>query len=562
MTQSGRETLEVDILFVGAGPSNLSAAIYLMQLIQRHNEACQKEGKSPIEIPSVAMVEKAAEVGAHQMSGAVLNPTPLSELFPDFLAKGCPVESPVTKESVYFLTSKSAFRFPLIPPQLQNHGNYVTSLSKVTRWLAEQASSLGINIFTGFAATEVLYEGDHVVGVATGDKGVDAKGNRKENFEAGVNIKAKCTIFGEGVRGFLAKTLIPKLGLDQGKHPQTFETGVKEIWECPKGRVMPGMVVHTMGYPLSRDTVGGSFIYGMQNNLLVIGLVVSLNYRDPFLEPYKELQKLKQHPLVTKWIQGGKQVAYGAKAIASGGYYAIPRLYFDGGMIVGESAQLLDMSSLKGIHVGMRSGMLAAKMVFENLKSKNNFSTENLKSYQDAFFASEAGHDLYKARNFHQALSKGIPFSFFHLALQQLTGGRGIFDPMSTKLDRDHYQTVEKRYGQTDAEIPKFEKMAYSVDKLTSIFNAGTLHDENQVAHLKIRNFDQCYNECVETYRFPCNRFCPANVYEMLNESGKFRLQINFTNCVHCQTCDIKCPKDNILWTPPEGGGGPKYSIL
>jgi electron-transferring-flavoprotein dehydrogenase len=397
--------------------------------------------------------------------------------------------------------------------------------------------------------------------VSTGDKGIDAKGNRKSNFEVGVDIRAKCTVFGEGVRGFLSKQLIPKLGLDHGKHPQTFETGVKEIWECPKGRIQPGMVIHTMGYPLDRKTVGGTFLYGMKNDLLVIGLVVSLDYVDPFLEPYVELQKLKQHPLVSKLIEGGKSVAYGAKAIASGGYYAIPRLYFDGGMIIGESAQLLDMPKLKGIHVGMRSGILAADTIFENFRRKNSFSADDLRSYETALYQSDVGRDLRRGRNFHQALAKGLPTAFLHLAAQEITGGRGWIDPMPVKLDRLHYQTVAARYGRSDAPLPTIENKTYLVPKLTSVFNSGTMHDENQQAHLKIHDTKRCYETCVETWRFPCNRFCPANVYEMLHEKGSWRLQINFTNCVHCQTCDIKCPEDNILWTPPEGGGGPRYNI-
>ncbi len=554
MADSERETLEVDVLFVGAGPSSLAGAIQLMKLAQTHNPLLPP--------PNIAIVEKGIEVGAHQISGAVLNPKPLYELIPDFLEKGCPIESEVTSEAVYFLTKKGGLKFPILPPQFHNHGNYVVSLSKVTRWLGEQATGMGINIFTGFAATEVLYEGDRVVGVATGDKGIDSKGNRKVNFEPGINIKAKCTVFGEGVRGFLTKTLIPRLKLDEGKQDEIFETGVKEVWECKPGSFQPGLVIHTMGYPLPNDTVGGSFIYGMKNNLLVLGMVVSLDYADPFMEPYLEMQKLKQHPLVAKMIDGGKQVAYGAKAISAGGYYSMPRLYFDGGCIIGEAGQLLDMSRLKGIHVGMRSGMLAAQTIFENLRDGKSFTKEDLSPYETAFRNSDSGKDLYQARNFHQALEKGIPLCFLHLGFQQITGGRGLIDPMPVRLDRKHYQTVAERYGRKDAPIPALETKTYSVDKLTSVFNAGTLHDENQPCHLKIRDFNTCYDKCHDTYREPCNRFCPAKVYETLNEGGKLRLQINFTNCVHCQTCDIKCPEDNILWTPPEGGGGPRYSIL
>lgn len=548
-----RDKLEVDILFVGAGPSTLASAIHLVQL-------CKKNDITP---PSIAIIEKSAEVGAHQMSGAVLQPSALKELFPDFLERGCPVESIVTKEGVYFLTQNKSIKFPIVPPQLNNHGNYVISLAKFTAWLGAQAMELGgIDIFTGFAGTEIVYEGDRVVGVITGDKGVDANGQPKPNFEPGVEIRAKCTVFGEGVRGFLTKTLIPKLGL-QGRHPQIFETGVKEVWECPKGTVQPGLVIHTMGYPLSADTVGGTFIYGMKDDLLVIGLVVSLDYKDPFMEPYKELQKLKSHPLVANMIKGGKQVAYGAKAISAGGYYSMPKLSFDGGLLIGESGHLLDISKLKGVHIGMHSGMIAAQVIFENLKDGKDFSKASLQPYHDRILESNVGKDLYKARNFHQALATGMPMAFLHLGLQQITGGRGLIDPMPVKhTDRNSYETVEKRHGSKNAKPEALQKDEFFVDKLTSVFNAGTIHDEHQVPHLKIGNTDICYTKCNPTWDHPCTRFCPASVYEMLSENNTPKLQVNFTNCVHCQTCDIKCPGDNITWTPPEAGGGPNYKIL
>lgn len=548
-----RETLEVDILFVGAGPSTLASAIHLSQL-------CTKHG---IDKPSIAIIEKGSEVGAHQMSGAVLDPSALRELFPDFKDRACPLESEVTSEGVYFLTEKKSIKFPMIPPPMNNHGNYVISLSKFTSWLGAQALEVGgIDIFTSFAGTQVIYDGDRVCGVITGDKGIDAQGSPKANHELGVEIRAKCTIFGEGVRGFLTKTLIPRLGL-HGRHPQNFETGVKEIWECSPGKVKPGMVIHTLGYPLSNDTVGGTFIYGMKDNLLVIGLVVSLDYKDPFMEPYKELQKLKSHPLVADMIQGGKQVAYGAKAISAGGYYAVPQLYFNGGLLVGESGHLLDLAKLKGIHVGMKSGMIAAQTIFENLRDKKEFTKENLKIYQTRVYESPVGKDLYKSRNFHQALAKGFPMSFVHLGLQQITGGRGLIDPMPVQhIDSHTYQTVEKRYGSKDAKPAAPQKDQFYIDKLTSVFHSGTIHDEHQAAHLKIGDHTKCYSECVHEFDHPCTRFCPANVYEMLTTDKGPKLQLNFTNCVHCQTCDIKCPKDNITWTPPEAGGGPNYKIL
>lgn len=548
-----RDQLEVDILFVGAGPATLSSAIHLVQL-------CKKNDITP---PTIAIIEKGAEVGVHQMSGAVLQPSALDELFPDFIERNCPIESPVSDEEVFFLTKNSFFKFPILPPQLQNHGNYVIALSKFTAWLGQQATELGgIDIFNGFTGTEVVYEDDRVVGVITGDKGVDAHGQPKANFEPGVEIRAKCTVFGEGVRGFLTKTLIPKLGL-QGRHPQIFETGVKEVWQCPKGTIKPGLVIHTMGYPLSRDTVGGTFIYGMKDDLLVIGLVVSLDYKDPLLEPYQELQKLKSHPLVSKMIQGGKQVAYGAKAISAGGYYSMPKLVFNGGMLIGESGHLLDISKLKGVHIAMKSGMLAAQTIFKNIKEGDRFSKESLQPYQDQLLQDTIGKDLYKARNFHQALAKGLPMAFLHLGIQQITGGRGLIDPMPVQhTDRNSYQTVEERYGTKKPKVEDLQKDEFFVDKLTSVFNAGTIHDEHQVSHLKVGDTKICYDVCNGTWSHPCTRFCPASVYEMLTEETSPKLQVNFTNCVHCQTCDIKCPGDNITWTPPEGGGGPNYKLL
>ncbi|MCB0271560.1 MAG: electron transfer flavoprotein-ubiquinone oxidoreductase [Bdellovibrionales bacterium] len=555
---SEREILEVDFLFVGAGPANLASAITLKKQIQK----LQETSSNTIEEPMIVVIEKASEIGGHQISGAVIDPSPLSEIIPDYMEKGCPFESPVTKEAVYFLTENKSIRFPILPPQFHNQGNYVSSLSKFTSWLGNEAMEIGIEIFPGFAGVEVLYDGQRVMGVRTGDKGIDAKGNHKANYEQGMDIHAKCTIFGEGVRGYLTKQLIPKLGLS-GMNPQVFETGVKEVWECPTGRIQPGMVIHTMGYPLDSKTVGGSFVYGMKDNLLVLGLVVGLDYKDPFLEPYEELQKLKKHPMIASLIEGGKQVAYGAKAISAGGYYSMPQLTFDGGLIVGESGQLLDIARLKGVHVGMRSGIEAGKVLCDVFAKGESFTHENLKKYQTNFLTSREGKDLFRSRNFHQALSQGIPKAFFHIGAQMITNGRGIVDPMRIEhIDRESYQKVQEKYGSTQAPLPEKTKHATSVDKLSSVYNAGTIHEEDQVSHLKIHDTKVCYDTCVDEFRSPCNRFCPAGVYEMIEKEGNHHLQVNFTNCVHCQTCDINCPKDNILWTPPEGGGGPQYKIL
>ncbi|HMR24039.1 MAG TPA: electron-transfer flavoprotein:ubiquinone oxidoreductase [Oligoflexia bacterium] len=546
-----REVLDVDFLFVGAGPASLAAAIRLAQNIKDHNE---KNGTS-LE-PMIAVIEKAAELGGHQASGAVFNPQPLSELFPDFLEQNCPVEAPVTKESVYFLKEKSSIKFPIIPPQMHNKGNYVASLSKLTRWLGEKATELGINIFNGFTGNEVLYENNRVIGVRTKDQGINAKGEQKPNFEPGVDIKAKCVVFGEGVRGYLTKQLIPKLNLQNKQNPQVYETAVKEVWQCKPGTVKPGSVIHTMGYPLDRKTVGGTFIYGFKNDVLTIGLVVGLDYQNSHLEPYQELQRLKAHPLISKMIDGGKQLSYGAKAITAGGYYAMPQLYFDGGVLVGESGGLLDIAKLKGIHHGMRSGILAADQIFSLYKDEKDFTADHLAPYQEAYLKSKEGKDLYKARNFHQALAKGLPEAFLHIGMQQITGGRGLIDPMPAHLDRESYLPI--------AQSPAidYSKKQHHVDKLTSVFNAGTIHEEDQPSHLIIGDTSICYDHCDDEYAAPCNRFCPANVYDLQKEGGHKKMVLNFTNCVHCQTCDINCPKDNISWTPPESGGGPRYENM
>lgn len=556
---SEREILDVDFLFVGAGPASLSAAIRLKQNILKHNE----QSDTPIEDPMIVVIEKASELGGHQISGAVINPEPLKELFPDFLEAGCPMESPVTQEKVSFLTKTKSFSFPILPPQFHNHGNYVASLAKFTAWLGEKAMELGIEVFPGFAGTEVLYDDQNrVKGVRTGDKGIDAKGNQKPNYEQGMDIHAKCTVFGEGVRGYLTKQLIPKLNLE-GTHPQIFETGVKEVWQCKPGSVKPGFVMHTLGYPLDRHTVGGSFLYGMKDDLLVLGLVVSLDYKDPFLEPYEEMQKLKTHPTIARMIEGGTQVAYGAKAISAGGYYSMPQLTFDGGLIVGEAGQMLDIARLKGIHVGMRSGITAADVMFDILQQGQSFDHDHLKTFQEKFLASKEGRLLKSSRNFHQALTKGLPQAFVHIGAQMITNGRGFIDPMPvTHIDRKSYETVAKMHGSSKTPLPDKVKSGTRVDKLQSVYQSGTIHEEDQQSHLKIHNTQVCYDTCIETYRYPCNRFCPAQVYEMVEENNQPRLQVNFTNCVHCQTCDINCPEDNILWTPPEAGGGPQYKIV
>jgi len=556
-----REILDVDVLFLGAGPASLAAAYHLQQLVNAHNE----QGEAPSLEPMIVVVEKAREVGAHAFSGAVLDPISLRELVPDFQELGCPVEKVVDNESVYYLTKTGSFRFPIVPPQLQNHGNLVISLAKFTRWLGGLCEGVGVNIFPGFAGVEILEDGGVVTGIRTGDKGIDKNGERKSNFEFGIDLKAKVTAFGDGPRGYLSKQLIERRNLLDGKIRQTFETGVKEVFEMPAGSVDDGRVIHTMGYPFGKDAVGGTWIYNMADNMVSIGLVTPLDYKDPFLEPHTQLQQFKEHPLIKKTLSGGKSVAYGAKVISAGGYHSIPKLYTDGALLIGESGSLVDMARLKGVHLAIKSGILAAETLFNCMKA-DDYSATALAPYEAAVYDSYIGKQMRKSRNFHRAMSLGMPRMFFHLGIQQMTGGADILSYKNIEEDRYTLDSVTDYYG-ADRDLP--EQLAYdgeqSLDKVSNVYNSGTMHNEDQPSHLKVLDTSLCYDKCTPTFRYPCNRFCPASVYEMITpeESGEnIRLQVNFANCVHCQTCDIKCPLDNIRWTPPEGGDGPNYTLL
>ena len=561
---SDREVLEADVLFVGAGPGTLAGAYHLQNLINAHNERVSSSGEGSALEPMIVLIEKGREVGAHSFSGAVLDPVALKELIPDFEDKGCPLEKQVEDEDVYFLTEKGSFRFPVNPPGLRNHGNYTLSLAKFTRWMGGLVEGLGVNVFPGFTGVEILEEGSAVAGVRTGDKGIDKNGERKGNYEPGIDLKAKLTIFGDGSRGYMSKQLINSRKLDTGKATQVYETGVKEVFEMPDGAVDKGHVVHTMGYPFKGDCVGGTWIYTMNDNMLSVGLVTPLDYRDPFIQPHDQLQQFKSHPTIARMLEGGKSVAYGAKVISAGGYYSIPKLYTDGALLVGEAGGLVDMSRLKGIHLAMKSGMLAAETAFSALL-KDDYSESALASYEQAVYDSYIGQSMYKVRHFHRALSMGLPKAFFHLGIQQLTGGRDILSYDGIKEDRYSFDTVTDYHGEGKElpELPKYDGEKF-LDKLSNVYNSGTIHNEDQPSHLKVLDTSVCYESCVEKYRYPCNRFCPASVYEMTEDetSGKLKLMVNFANCVHCQTCDINCPMDNIRWTPPEGGDGPDYQLL
>ncbi|HXV14277.1 MAG TPA: electron transfer flavoprotein-ubiquinone oxidoreductase [Candidatus Krumholzibacteria bacterium] len=558
-----REVLEVDILFVGAGAASLSGALRLHQLIEAHNARVAQTGQGSALSPMIAVVEKGSEVGAHSLSGAVLDPIALRELIPDYESKGCPIEKKVEAEDVYYLTPKRALRFPVTPPPLRNHGLPIVSLARFNRWLGGLVEGAGVNVFAGFAGVEILEENGAVVGIRTGDKGIDRHGQRKPNFEPGIDLRAKLTIFGDGPRGYLSKQLIARHGLLEGKSIQTFETGVKEVFELPPGRTDVGRVIHTMGHPFRADSVGGTFIYTMADNLVAVGLVTPLDYSDPFINPHEQLQQFKEHPTIRKLLAGGKSAYYGAKVISAAGYHSIPKLYTNGALLIGEAASLVDMARLKGIHLAMKSGMLAAETAFHALIA-DDFSSKALAPYEHAIYDSYVGKQLYKVRNFHRAMSLGLPRALMHVGLQQMTGGADILGKGHGKEDRYTFKSVAEYYG-VDIDLPpprKYDGREF-LDKLQDVYLSGTMHGEDQPSHLLVLDTKKCYDTCVATYRYPCNRFCPANVYEMVaSDGGALRLQVNFANCVHCQTCDIKCPLDNIRWTPPEGGQGPNYTVL
>lgn len=561
-----RETMEVDVLIVGGGAAGLSCALHLTNQIKKHNEevASGKSTGTSIQDPMIVVLEKGAEVGAHSFSGAVLNPKALNELVPDFKEKGCPIDSEVKEDAVYYLGEQSTFKLPITPPPFHNKGNYILSLSKFNRWLASQCEANGVNIFPGFAAVEALYEGNKIVGVRTGDKGRDKNGNPKGNFEPGLILKSKVVIFAEGTRGSLFKRVQEKLNLRAGKNPESYEEGVKEIIQMPAGTVKPGQVIHTVGFPLKKS-IGGTFIYTIPGDKIILGLVAYLDSKDPLLDPHRELQKLKTHPFISEMIKGGKVIAYGGKTLPAGGWYSMPKLYGDGFMVCGDSASMVDVQKLKGIHLAMKSGMNAAEVAFDGLRN-NDFSEKTTLAYEQKVHASYIKKELYRVRNFHQTLSKGLLASLPLIGLQEITGGRGLFDRMETHFDARTTKKLQEVWGSEGTEasenkLPKSDGNLF-FDKLSSVYLTGTLHDENSPNHLLLKNPDTCRSVCEPQYKSPCNHFCPAAVYEMVPsqvEPGKKDLHINYTNCIHCKTCDIKCPFENIDWTTPEGGGGPQY---
>jgi electron-transferring-flavoprotein dehydrogenase len=549
-----RETLEMDVLLVGAGPANLSCALHLANLVAKHNEKAKASGAKQLDEINIAVIEKAAEIGAHQLSGAVLDPISLRELIPDF-EKEAPFEAPVGDEKVYFLTEKGKIPAPVLPPPLRNHGNFVISLNKFVRWLGDKCEAAGVNIFPEFPGWEMLYEGNTVTGVRTGDKGIDKNGNPKGVFEPGVDIVAKVTVLGEGVRGSLTKQMVKHLKLDEGKDPQVYSIGVKELWEMPDDRFPAGSVIHTLGWPLDSHTFGGSWVYGMKDRILNIGLAVGLDYRDPRIDPHHEFQKFKTHPLIAELLQGGKMIRYGAKAMPVGGWYTIPKMTHDGVMIVGDSAATLNGERLKGIHTAIKSGMLAAETILEALLAEN-YSDKILSSYETKLKDSYIGKELYKSRNFHQAFDKGRNVGLVIAGISTVTGGR-FPSRLPIKAGHEHMEKNTAHGEDRYQDLKYDDKLTFA--KLTDVYYSSTAHDEDQPCHLHVLDTNICVDRCTREYGNPCQNFCPANVYEMVEEKDSRKLHINFSNCVHCKTCDIMDPYQIIDWVPPEGGGGPNY---
>ena len=544
-----RESMDYDLVIVGGGPAGLSAAIQAKQL-------ANTSGKDI----SVCVLEKGSEIGAHILSGAVMDPKALTELFPNWKEMGAPLQTEVTQDQFLFLTSNNSYQVPnwMLPSCFKNEGNYIVSLANVTRWLGQQAESLGVEIFPGFPAAEILYnEQGAVCGVITGSMGLDKEGKPTDQFQLGMELRAKYTLFAEGSRGHLGKQLMSKFSLDKDSDPQSYAIGIKELWEVEPAKSKPGLVVHTAGWPLESDTYGGSFLYHLGDNKVAVGLVVGLAYKNPYLSPFEEFQRYKLHPKIRETFEGGKRIAYGARALTAGGLNSLPKMVFPGGALIGCDAGFLNASRIKGSHAAIKTGMLAAQAAVAAISE--NRSADVLSAYPTAFQNSWLHTELKEARNFKPWMSKGLYLGTIMVGLEQKLLGGNV--PWTVHVKHADHECLEPAVQHQPIIYPKPDGKL-SFDRLSSVFISNTNHAENQPIHLTLKNDSVPVDINLKTYAGPEQRYCPAGVYEYVETDGKPRLQINAQNCVHCKTCDIKDPGQNIIWITPEGGGGPNYSAM